>query len=831
MNSEVRKTKIFLIDCMNIKKDIEKTLSTNYLGNLQFFSFSNLMSAFFEIREFHFEIIFIILRGDIYHEYFSILNDEKSNLTCFPISFIYISNNTINLNLNDSYGLGSIITSIEELIFFIRYFFDYINIKMKNPPKTSVTINYNNTLTFEKIKSKDDLIIPILYILYEKIEGNENNINYEDIYAFNHILVNNHFYNDISHLIYPLNFIKKFPLEIVTKFWIRYYTSQSTFYPYMNSQLMKNIPENYEIFVKAMYKGIEKKYLKSEYSKCLYRCQLISSEEIYELETNSMLVYSRCFLSFSKNRNKAINFLKKGNNYLIPVMFIVNTSQLEESFSSNADIEQFSIYNEEEVLFFPFSSFIVEKKIELGIFKEISTKIVYLNYLGKYREEIVEKICSLNDDNIKSLLSQNSKFINDISLTKLNEDKSKYKFKSNKYTLEQAIKKAVDKVKKEACDKSKKKSCDKVKKEDCNKVDYEIINPFKILGISGKINVNYPNYINIENFRKKVKNEKQYLSCFILDNEKKYSRSDNNFLINKDHFYYVINNDLNNLKKSYEENKYILAQKDNRKRTLLHLSVIGRYYEISEFLLKSGINYDEKDEYGSTALHYADKEIRYLLEKFGAKEVFYNGPSTEGINTIKSNDINIIYSIYKDLLTKKIVEEIIDVKKNNEIVGKRLIRNKNLFYIDKEIKNKWEKVYHGTKFVSIEFILKNGLCNFGEPLPNHIKLGQKINNIDNWASAIFVSPSIFYASKYSEIINYQFQEWFLIIEARVRPNSFSIHESTIYGYQLKKGEPKKVEYRIEYPQNVEVISLLFVNKHFLENISNYSESLIFKNDL
>ena len=541
MNSEERKTKIFLIDCMNIKEDIEKTLSTNYPGNLQFFSFSNLMSAFFEIREIHFEIIFIILRGDIYHEYFSILNDEKSNLTCFPISFIYIPNITINLNLNDSYGLGSIITSIEELIFFIRYFFDYINIKMKNPPKTSVTINYNNTLTYEKIKSKDDLIIPILYILYEKIEGNENDINYEDIYAFNHILVNNHFYKSVSHLIYPLNFVKKLPLEIVTKFRIRYYTSESTFYPYMNSQLMRNIPENYEIFVKAMYKGIEKKYLKSEYSKCLYRCQLISSEEIYELETNSMLVYSRCFLSFSKNRNKAINFLKKGNNYLVPVMFIINTSQLKESFSSNADIEQFSIYNEEEVLFFPFSSFIVEKKIEMGIFNEISTKIVYLNYLGKYREEIVEKICSLNDDNIKSLLSQNSKFIKDISLRKLNEDKSKYKFEPNKYALEQAIKKAVDKIKKEACDKAKKKSCDKLKKEDCDKVDYEIINPFKILGISE--NEDYPNYSHKEDFRKKVKNEKQYLSCFILDNVKKYSRTGNNFLINKDHFYYVINND------------------------------------------------------------------------------------------------------------------------------------------------------------------------------------------------------------------------------------------------------------------------------------------------
>ena len=145
--------------------------------------------------------------------------------------------------------------------------------------------------------------------------------------------------------------------------------------------------------------------------------------------------------------------------------------------------------------------------------------------------------------------------------------------------------------------------------------------------------------------------------------------------------------------------------------------------------------------------------------------------------------------------------------------------------------NKWEKVYHGTKFVSIEFILKNGLEEFGEPLQNHIQLGQKINNINNWAAAIFVSPSIFYASKYAELINYKNQEWFLIIEARVRPSSFSIHESTIYGYQFKKDEPKNVEYRIEDSINVVATSLLFVNKDFLENIRNFSESLVFKDDL
>ena len=43
-----------------------------------------------------------------------------------------------------------------------------VNSKIKLNPKTGVTIDYNNTLTFEKIKDIDDLVIPSLYDLLKK---------------------------------------------------------------------------------------------------------------------------------------------------------------------------------------------------------------------------------------------------------------------------------------------------------------------------------------------------------------------------------------------------------------------------------------------------------------------------------------------------------------------------------------------------------------------------------------------------------------------------------------------------------------------------------------
>jgi len=826
--------KIFWIDSMDNHEDIEKILSTNSQKNLEFFSFKNLKDGFDELSKINFEIIFVVLRGNLYQDFFSILNNVKYRLNCLPISIIYTSNNSIDLNSKNFYGFIGTITSREKLILFIRDFVNSVNSKIKLNPKTGVSIDYNNTLTFEKIKSIDDIIIPSLYDLFKKIEGKENIINDEDIYKFNNILVNNHFYNSISELIVPLNDVKNIPLEIATKFWIRYYTSESSFYPYMNTQLMKNKPENYEIFVRAMYKGIEKKYLQSEYNVRLYRCQLISKVEIDILEKNLILVYSRAFLSFSKDKERAINFLKKGNNYLTPVMFIVNTINLEEAFSSNAEVEQYSIYNsEKEVLFFPFSSFIVDEKIKTQIIKGIETKIINLNYLGKYRKEIERKINTLDENKIKELLSRDSKFVKDISSIKLNEDK----IEQNKIELKKAIQKAVNKVKEETL-------ITWHSEEKSNKC--EIINPFKILGISE--NEKHTPFRLVENLEKEIKKEGYLLSCFVLDNKEKYSRIDNNFLINKDAFYYVIKNDLNNLKKLYEENKFILAQKDNIKRNLLHYSVIGRNYEISEFLLKNGINYDEPDDgegqIPHTPLYYADEKQRELLKKFGAKIELYNmgNYNLVGINSIKSNDINIIDSLYEDLLKKQIIEKMIDIKKNDEIIGKKLIRSKNLIKCKENINN-FEKVYHGTRFVSIEFILNYGLHNFGEPLNTHIQLGIKNDNIDDWANAIFVSPSIFYASKYSELINYKNEEWFILIEARVYPNSFSTHGNTLYGYQFKIDEPKNVEYRIKtspikkplYEHNIEgsaaiVTSLIFTNKKFLDNIKNYSEVAFFQSD-
>ena len=146
----------------------------------------------------------------------------------------------------------------------------------------------------------------------------------------------------------------------------------------------------------------------------------------------------------------------------------------------------------------------------------------------------------------------------------------------------------------------------------------EIINPYKMLGITEEdckqIYKSSSNiyrdliYINYQKLKKSIKNDKKklLLSYYILLNINKYERIGNEYIVKtKDHFYYVIMGNLNNLQKLYEKNKYILATKDNYLRNLLHYSVIGEYYEITKFLLEKGINFDEPDFFLSTPLKYA----------------------------------------------------------------------------------------------------------------------------------------------------------------------------------------------------------------------------------
>jgi hypothetical protein len=339
-------------------------------------------------------------------------------------------------------------------------------------------------------------------------------------------------------------------------------------------------------------------------------------------------------------------------------------------------------------------------------------------------------------------------------------------------------------------------------------------------------------------------------------------------VIKKDHFYYTTIGDLDNLTKLYEKEPGILKEKDLFERNLLYISARNGYNHICQFLLEEGMDPNEIQSSESTPLHGAAYYNQYdtikLLLEYGAKTNLKNFDGNLALQDTKNIKIKeIILQFEKDKITcllnkltdQKLGDRLILVKYNNQIIGKKILRNEKLISTDlniNHIKKNWEVGWHGTKFEFLESIMKYGLYPSGsklengveiKPLAGHVKLKTKLAGFDDWAKAIFVSPSIFYAGHpaYARKIMSNNEEYSVLVETRIKPGSFSKHPPTVVKYAQKNGEPTFVEYRIEVKDdsnlimriesknNVIVTGILFAKSDFLKNIKDYYKGEIFVN--
>ena len=214
------------------------------------------------------------------------------------------------------------------------------------------------------------------------------------------------------------------------------------------------------------------------------------------------------------------------------------------------------------------------------------------------------------------------------------------------------------------------------------------------------------------------------------------------------------------------------------------------------------------------------------------KNIYSNYPENESnipfiVENIKKHKVDIINILYESLIDKSLSFGMKILKKNEIVIGKKILRNKNLKGMT-NIKDNWIFCWHGTKFDALESIMKHGLLAPGsklesgvelEPQKNHIGSHQSMDNFDDWAKAIFVSPSILYALDpcYSQKIDSGGEKWSVLVEVKVRPNSYHQHVSTVSSYQSSKYDPKYIEYRIEKSENAIPTSIVFVRYSYIEN--------------
>ena len=77
--------------------------------------------------------------------------------------------------------------------------------------------------------------------------------------------------------------------------------------------------------------------------------------------------------------------------------------------------------------------------------------------------------------------------------------------------------------------------------------------------------------------------------------------------------------------------------------------------------------------------------------------------------------------------------------------------------------------------------MKDGV---NKPSSGYINVNEKVASIKNWAKALFVSPSLFYVSDvvYVERIISNNQTWAVLIEGRLKQNTFTKYTSTVLNY-------------------------------------------------
>lgn len=303
----------------------------------------------------------------------------------------------------------------------------------------------------------------------------------------------------------------------------------------------------------------------------------------------------------------------------------------------------------------------------------------------------------------------------------------------------------------------------------------------------------------------------------------------------------------------------LLEHIDEHDHTVLYLAARSGFYDTTEALLNLGVPVNKVQVDGSTPLHaasfYGQRIIVELLLRYGADPTIKNRWNNTPADEAKSCDIKqVILTSKEDRISQFVSSQIAKrggyrvhlIKHGGRIIAKEVVRHRGAFDpwtrpdLDSII-SEWKTAWHGTKFQHLESILQHGLMPSGsklpsgytiKPPPTHFKLNETIFGIRNWANALFVSPSIPYASHpcYSERIFSENKLWCVLIKVLVNPRAYTVHEPTVlFRSAPSDGEPDTPEYRIETSpedrilrvesaRNVVVTSVVFILLNFLENL-------------
>ena len=379
------------------------------LQSLNIDLFTNIMEAINFLKIAKFSVVRIILNEEIYSDFLQCYQASILDMCIFPQTTILTNNeeNAIQKNKanqidgNMYYYFGGDFNSSDKIQNILK-----AQPKPKNEGlEKRKKFDLDTQLTFDPIESKEQLILPLLFKSLIDKTSNDN------MYEYTHELFDKYSQQNYTIKMVVDSVNQSISMEKLVKAYAKLYSIESGFYRDINISLRKenikgSVKTNqlekflYFPFIKVLYEGVKLKVLPLASDSMLYRGSQIGKDEIKSLKDKlkgkieglpSCIVFSRPFLSFTKDRDVAISFLNNGkaNDNLSKVLFVLEKDDsIGYNVSTHCDLENLSFFqNEREVLFFPFSSFEIKDLKERYFGSEAGYEIRLL-YLGKYIKDI-----------------------------------------------------------------------------------------------------------------------------------------------------------------------------------------------------------------------------------------------------------------------------------------------------------------------------------------------------------------------------------------------------------------------------------------------------------
>ena len=357
-----------IINVIWFDENFDNEENTEYINelkdykNLKIRCFKEIEEGMKYIKSIEFQETNIIISGKLYGKFIIKFKEELKDIYIIPKIIIFTKNKDEFLKKNDEYknyinnsfyNLGGIKVIFKDIKDFI--------LKPLNKPQREEEIG---NLTFEYIDCKEKLYYPLLY----KSLIDTTKIDNIDIFTNK---IYEQYKNDskkIENLLSSIKNIKNIPIELLSKYYARLYTAESenkknNFYNNINKDLRENKKDEYLSYIKILYEGIKTKSLSLASNNILYRGSRLLNKEI-EIIKNYLknkkeglpgaIVFSKTFLSFTKDDKVANNFLKKqkNDNDLNKVLFILEKDDnIDYDLSTHGDIEKLSFYPNENYHF------------------------------------------------------------------------------------------------------------------------------------------------------------------------------------------------------------------------------------------------------------------------------------------------------------------------------------------------------------------------------------------------------------------------------------------------------------------------------------------------